>query len=156
MPTLEELQNKIDRLNEGESLAPNPRSNGVIVAPGSPQNAPGTTKVRKSNAGRPRVMTKDVIQKIEQVAAVGGSVEEMAMFADISAQTLYVYLKEHPEYSERIEALQEKPILKARNTIIKDLDTPETSKWYLERKRRKEFGPKLDIEQKVINLNIDL
>jgi hypothetical protein len=44
--------------------------------------------------------------------------------------------------------LQERPILKARQTIVKSLDDPEQAKWYLERKRKNEFSTKSEVESK--------
>ena len=104
------------------------------------------TKPKKSNpkgAGRKLFDGKDeqaIIRKLEQVWAMGGSDEEAAFYAEISKASLSEYLSRTPEISERKEALKEKPILKARQTVIKDLDTPSTAQWYLERKRKNEFG----------------
>lgn len=95
---------------------------------------------KKSNAGRPTVMTDEVIRKIEEVAALDGSVAEMAYYAGIHVDTLYAHLKENKEFSDRINGLRERPILKARQTIVKALDNPHDAQWYLERKRKKEFA----------------
>lgn len=91
--------------------------------------------------GRPTVMTTDVLLKIEQVAALDGSVEEMALYAGINRSTLYKWLQEDEELRERIEELREKPVLKARQTVVSSLDNPDYAFKYLERKRAKEFMP---------------
>ena len=96
-------------------------------------------------AGRPTVKTEEVIRKIEEVAALDGSVEEMAYYAGIHRDTLYAWLKDDPELSDRIGALRQRPILKARQTITKALDDPNHAFKYLEKKRRKEFGNSLDV-----------
>lgn len=90
--------------------------------------------------GRPIVFTPEVIQKLEQVFAMDGTVKEACLYAGISPSTYYDWVKDLPELSERFEALREKPVLKARETVINSLKTPDGARWYLERKRRKEFG----------------
>lgn len=99
----------------------------------------------KNKGGRPTVMTTEVVKKLEEVFAIGGSDEEACFYADISRQTLYDYQKIHPEFVDRKEALKEKPVLKARQTLVKSLDTPDMALKYLERKKPKEFSPKLGL-----------
>lgn len=96
-------------------------------------------------AGRPTVMTTEVIRKIEEVAALDGSVAEMAYYAGVHVDTVYAHLKEDKEFSDRINALRERPILKARQTIVKSLEDPNHAFKYLEKKRKKEFGTNIDI-----------
>ena len=95
---------------------------------------------RKSNAGRPTVMTPEVIGKLEEVFGLGGTDREACFFAGISQQALYDYQTLHPEFTERKEALKENPILKARRTIVESLEQPQHAQWYLSRKANKEFG----------------
>ena len=42
--------------------------------------------------------------------------------------------------------MREKPVLKAFNTVFRELDKVENAKWYLEKRRREEFGKKVGIE----------
>lgn len=102
--------------------------------------------MEENKLGRPTVMTEAVLNKLEEVFAIGGSDEEACFYADISKQTLYDYQKNNPEFIDRKEALKERPILKARQVIVKSLDNPEHSKWYLERKKKKEFSPRIEQE----------
>lgn len=95
--------------------------------------------------GRPSVFTDEVIRKIEEVAALDGSVEEMAYYANIHRDSIYARLKSDQEFSDRIAMLRERPILKARQTISKSLDTPQGAQWYLSRKKKKEFGDNIDL-----------
>lgn len=97
-------------------------------------------------AGRPTKFTPEVIRKIEEVAALDGSIGEMAYYADINVQTLYSYLQDHKEFSLRIDKLRERPILKARQTIVKHLDSPEGARWYIERKKKKEFSTRTETD----------
>lgn len=100
----------------------------------------------KNKGGRPTVMTEMVLHKLEEVFAIGGTDKEACFYADIATQTLYKYQEENPEFIERKEALKEKPILKARQTVVKALDNPQDARWYLERKRKKEFSGVIDVK----------
>lgn len=101
---------------------------------------------KKETRGRPTVFTPDVIRKIEEVAALDGSVEEMAYYADIHVATLYRYLNDHEDFSEKIAKLRERPVLKARQTVVKSLDDPDRAFRYLERKRKKEFSSRVETD----------
>ena len=105
-------------------------------------------KPRKSNAGRKLFdgQTEEIVlQKLEQVFSLDGTDEEACSYADISMAALYAYQKRNPRFLERKRRLKDKPILKARSSIVKALDDPNHSKWYLEKKRKKEFGNTLDV-----------
>ena len=90
-------------------------------------------------------LTDEMRSKIQEVAALDGSVEEMAYYCDVSRQTIYNWLDEDKELFDKVVRLRERPILKARQTITKSLDDPNHAFRYLERKRRKEFGANVDL-----------
>ena len=105
-----------------------------------------TVETKQPNPiGRPTVMTSEVIAKLEQVFAMDGTVEEALSYAEIGRNSFYDYLKINPEFSNRIEELRQRPILKARQTIIKGLDDSKNAQWYLERKRKKEFAQRNEL-----------
>ena len=95
--------------------------------------------------GRPTKLDNEVRRKIEEAAALDASMEEIAFYAGIHRSTLYEWVAQNKELSDRIQELRERPILKARQTITKALDDPNYAFRYLERKRRKEFAPNLDL-----------
>lgn len=97
---------------------------------------------KKSNnpEGRPTVFTPENIQKLEEVFAIDGTVEEACFYAGISKSSYYNLIEKKPEYLERFEALRQRPVLKARETIVKDLANPEGARWYISKKKRAEFG----------------
>ena len=104
---------------------------------------------RKVNlGGRPTVMTPETIAKLEQAFAIDATVEEACSYAEISRDAFYDYLKKEPTFSDRIEDLRNRPILKARQTIVKNLEQPEGAKWYLERKRKNEFAQRQEFTGK--------
>lgn len=96
-----------------------------------------TTKTKK---GRKTVMTKRVIGKLEEAFSMGCSDREACLYADINPDTLYTYQKKNPKFSERKKTLKEKPVLKARQTILNSLDDPKVAMWFLERKAKSEFN----------------
>ena len=100
------------------------------------------------NVGRPTKMTDETIMKLEQAFAIDATVEEACSYADISRNTFYVWLKENPEYQDRIDELRQRPILKARQTVVKSLETPEGARWYMERKRKNEFAQRSEVTGK--------
>ena len=62
------------------------------------------------------------VKKLEEAFAMDCTVGEACLFAGISRQTYYTWIKENPELLDRFEHLRETPVLKARSTIIKGLD----------------------------------
>lgn len=103
------------------------------------------TNNEKHPGGRPTLMTEETINKLEEVFALGGTDKEACFYAGISHQTLYSYQEKHPEFVERKEALKEKPILKARNTLVNALNIPEYALKFLERKKKDEFSTRSEV-----------
>ena len=93
-------------------------------------------------------MTRDVLNKLEEVFALGGTDQEACFYANISHQALYNYQAKCPEFVERKEALKIAPNLKARRTIVDSLDKPQFAFEFAKKKLRKEFGDSIDITSK--------
>lgn len=55
---------------------------------------------------RPRKITKETVQKLEEGFLMGLSDREACIYADIAVSTLYNYCKKHKEFSERKELLK--------------------------------------------------
>lgn len=87
-------------------------------------------------------MTSSVLRKLEYAFSIGSSDKEACTYADIAPSTLYEFQKESPQFVERKAMLKLRPVLRARETIMKNLSQPETARWYLERKAAREFNPK--------------
>lgn len=96
--------------------------------------------------GRPTVMTDETIRKLEEAFALGCTDGEACYYADIAKSTLYLYQSENPKFLERKEALKERPILLARQELIKGLKgSPELALKYLERKLKAEFSLRTEL-----------
>lgn len=90
-------------------------------------------------------LDSEKLLKLEQAFAIGCTDKEACSYAEITEHQLYYYQNEiNKDFAARKEELKEKPILKARQTVVKSLDEPEHAKWYLERKRKNEFSQRIE------------
>ena len=97
---------------------------------------------------KPKLDNPDTIRKLEEAFAFDCSLKEARFYADISSDTYYELLKYKPELSERFEALRQRPIFQARQSVIKSFkDNPEMAMKYLERKNKNEFSTKQEIKE---------
>ena len=97
--------------------------------------------------GRPPAIDDNTLRKLEDAFSLGATDNEACFQAGIGKSTLYKYQNEHPEYVERKNQLKEKMIFKARAVIENALNEgdKDTAKWYLERKKKDEFGTRTEI-----------
>lgn len=103
---------------------------------------------KKSKAGRPTIMTPEVIGKLETAFKAGLTDKRACLHAGINPDTLYEYCKKNPKFAEKKELLKEDTIGRAQLVVrlaILNNDV-NTAKWYLERKCKDEYSPKSVIE----------
>lgn len=105
-------------------------------------------------------MTPEVLQKLENAFAYGASDQDACHYAEISMATLYAYCAENPSFSDRKENLKARPVMKAMQTIIGSLGDPEHAKWYLSRKRKKDYSERIETDMTTqdapITLGVDI
>jgi hypothetical protein len=131
------------------------RSRRGRSAPANKATTPLPKKPPKKKKGRPVVIVKSKIDKMEAVFSYGGTDEEAMFYADVKMSTFYDYCRAHPDFSERKELLKKNIILAARKKIgkkildenDKEADIPALSKWLLERKLPEEFAPTNKIDE---------
>jgi len=101
----------------------------------------------KETRGRPiTVDTPETRQKIEEATALDASIEEVCFYADISRESYYQLIKKDKDFSDRLDALRNRPILKARQTVIARIgESYANAMDYLKRKKKLEFGENVDI-----------
>jgi len=93
-------------------------------------------------------LSDETVKKIEEACAIGASIMEICYYADISKETYYNWIEEFPELREKFDRLRQRPVLKARQEVVKGLDNnPEFSLKVLERLKGDEFS--LKTEQKL-------
>lgn len=121
---------------------------------------------KKHPGGRPTVMTEIVLGKLETAFAYDMTDEEACHYAGISTDALYDYEKIKPEFTDRKHALKNRPVMMARETLVKSLKDrkikvldkqgnlveidviadPELALKYLERKKKDEFSMKMTVD----------
>ena|SRR3990167_3447863 len=96
----------------------------------------------KNRVGRPPIVDKIAIQKLEQAFSNDLTDLEACLYAGISKSTLYNYQEKHPEFVERKELLKNALSLKAKNNMARKINEgdEESSRWWLERRRKQEFS----------------
>lgn len=101
----------------------------------------------KNPVGRPRAITPENLEKLEQAFKLGCTNREACFYADIAESTFYDFIKDNPEYSEKIKIWKEYEKIKARAVVHKSLEAgdKDMAKWYLERKAKDEFSTKQEI-----------
>jgi len=107
----------------------------------------------KNQVGRPRAITPKKLEKLEEAFKLGCTNREACFYADIAESTFYDFLKEYPEYSDKIAMWKDYQKIKARMVVHKALDKGDRdmAKWYLERKVKEEFSTKQEIDATVNN-----
>jgi len=95
-------------------------------------------------------LTKAMRLKIDEAAAYGCTNAEIALYCDIETKTIYNWFNRDPKLKERVKQLKDKPILLARQTVLKAIknDNAEMALKYLERKKKDEFSLKTETEVK--------
>jgi len=91
-------------------------------------------------------MTIENVNKLKEVFALDGTIEEACYYAGISRQTYYDWIKRNDKLIDEFNALRERPVLKARQTVVKSLNEPDYAFKYLERKKKNEFSLKQEVE----------
>lgn len=99
----------------------------------------------KTGPKGPFKLTKETIKKLEEVFALDGSIGEACFYANITTQTYYNWIQHWPKLKQRFDSLREKPVLKARNTVVGALGDPVYALKYLERKKKSEFSLRTEI-----------
>lgn len=115
-----------------------------------------------------KILKEEIINKIQKVSPKLISLleeamlndctfEEAALYAKISRSGLYNIFKAYPEFKQYLNNLRDYTVILARKTVIDKIRSGDiaTAKWYLERKRPKEFSqkvsPQLQFQSKVIH-----
>jgi len=98
--------------------------------------------------GRPTVMTPEVVQKLEQAFCSDMTDLEACLYAGISKATLHTYQNANPKFKDRKELLKNTLSLKAKTRVAKEINAGdlETAQWWLERRRKKEFNKKINLD----------
>lgn len=94
---------------------------------------------------KPIKLTREVVNKLENAFSLDSTVGEACFYAGISRQSYYNWIVYWPKLKERFDSLRQKPMLKARQTIVSSLDNPDYAFKYAERKKKDEFSLRTEI-----------
>lgn len=101
--------------------------------------------------------TPETIHKLEEAFAIDATVEEACYYANIAPSTYYLWVSENEELLENFNRLRNKPILLARQTVVKKItESYSNAMDYLKRKKKQEFGDNLDMTSggdKILGIN---
>lgn len=100
----------------------------------------------KHAGGRPPHMTATVLGRLKAAFALDVTVEAACAYAGIKRDVYFDYAKLHPEFRDEVADLRETPYLRAVQTVVANLKDPDFAMKYLERKRKREFSLKTDID----------
>ena len=111
---------------------------------------------KNGTAGRPTVVTANVLLKLEHAFGMGCSDEEACFYADISPKTLYLYQKDHPDFLQKKQLLKKRPIFLARQSTINGFDqNPKLAFDYLKAALPDEFhSGNVNLNNTVNQLNV--
>lgn len=95
----------------------------------------------KRPEGRPRIITPEKVQKLEEAFEWGCSDLEACLHADISKSTFYAWIKQNPSFWDRKEVLKKTPTIRARQSVLRGIESDsDLALKYLERKEKGEFS----------------
>ena len=101
---------------------------------------------RKWVGGRPTKMTLETIKKLEEAFSLDCTVDEACFYAWISHVTYHAFINKNKEYLNRFKALKNRPVLLARQSVVKNMQADwNLALKYLERKRKDEFSPRQEV-----------
>ena len=108
---------------------------------------------KENKVGRPRKITPKILEKLEEAFKLGCTNREACFYADVPESTFYDFLKEYPEYSDKIAMWKDYQKIKARFVVHKALEKGDRdmAKWYLERKAKDEFNTKIEVDATLDN-----
>lgn len=96
----------------------------------------------KSNVGRPIVLTKATVLKLEHAFRDGFSIEMACHLSGISRSTYYAHINDDLEFSNKMELAQQWVTQRAKKVLIQaiDKDDLKAAQWWLERKAKADFN----------------
>lgn len=103
-------------------------------------------KKNKKKAGRPPIVTQDIVRKLEDAFCYDATVEEACLYAGISRQTYYEFLKKYPAFADRIDELRQAPFLVIRKKVVSTAEhDADMGLKFLERKKKQEFSTRTEV-----------
>ena len=107
------------------------------------QKTPAKKSGRK--VGRPPKNREAIMEKLLFAFSYDCTIGEACYYAEIDEKTYYKILEEYPEFIQKINRARNRPIFKARQSVINSFDDPNIALKYLERKAKAEFSTRQEL-----------
>ena len=108
----------------------------------------------KNDIGRPTVMTKATIQKLEQALRDGFNVDVACYVSGVGRSTYYQHLQSDPDFADKMALAQDWTTQRAKQVVAQAIGNGDlkAAQWWLERRARADFAvnPPLVPESKAI------
>lgn len=85
------------------------------------KRSPKSKNTTKKKCGRPPVMTKETIAKLEYAFSMGLPDEQACLYAEIDPATLYRYQERNPDFCDRKVILKQSITMRARLNVAKEI-----------------------------------
>lgn len=110
--------------------------------------------VKKHPGGAPVKFDAEVIAKLKAAFANSFTVDQAAIYAGVTKQTLYNWKEQYPELFDDVWRYRENPTMKAKQVVIDSVNKGdiETAKWWLKNKASDEFGSQTN---PTVNINFN-
>jgi hypothetical protein len=95
--------------------------------------------------------SQDIVQKLESIKKIGGTIEEACGYAEISRRTYHYWLEQHPDFAQKMESADHYADIAAKHVVVDDIvknKDVQTAKWWLEKRQFKDGG-------QVTNINLN-
>ncbi len=92
-------------------------------------------KRTETKVGRPTILTKTNVQKVEEAIRLGLSVQEACSHAEISRSTFYNHIQNDERFLDIVNSAKAHVRLKAMTNVLSAIEKGDlkTSMWYLDR-----------------------
>lgn len=101
-----------------------------------------------SEAVKQSKYTDKNVQELVKAFEDGATITEACHIAQIARSTYYNWVEWYPEFMDKMSEAQEYPDAVAKMVVVRSMkkNDVETSKWWLERRIKKEFSAKSELE----------
>lgn len=101
----------------------------------------------RKGRGQPTKMTPETLKKLDDAFSFCFSDEEAALYAGITARTLYNFQNKNPKYLQRKQRLRLTPNLAAKTELVKGIkNSIDQARWWADHKMSDEFAIKTKVE----------
>lgn len=96
------------------------------------------------------------VRDLIKACKLDATIEECLSFAGITQVQYDYFLKLHPDFSRVKTLCKELISIQARIAIANAIHSPDIAKWYLERKKKNEFGTSGPVTAVQVNVGSDI